>query len=100
MSNRPVHFTARDGRALIAYEPFTVNSTEVLTELAWAYTRGQKTCDLAHCPSDQNGYCLECHMVAAEVRDIASLALTGKPYPTNERLARNEAQTSRHTHQR
>lgn len=84
MSNRPLHFTARDGRALIVYEPLDMNSTYVLTELTWAYTRRQKVCDLTHCPADAGTYCLECHMVAAEARDLVSLAETGKPYPTTK----------------
>lgn len=69
-SHHVIRFVARDQRELLAYDPLTVNSTYVLCELAWAWPTGQKLCDMKHCPADQGGYCLECHMVAAEARDL------------------------------
>lgn len=77
----PVTFKARDGRELVARDPLNSNTEEVLTELAWAHTSHQHICGLQRCPADQGGYCLECHLLAAEARDLVSVRQTGEPYP-------------------
>lgn len=74
------HFVDRKGRELFAADPLEANDTWILVEYTWAYTRGQKVCDMKWCPSDEGGYCLECHMHAAEARDIVSVRHTGKPW--------------------
>lgn len=86
----PITFKARDGRELVARDPLADNTDEVLTELAWAHTGHQHICEMQRCPADQGGYCLECHMVAAEARDLVSVRQTGEPYP-NETRVRSKA---------
>lgn len=70
MSSPVIRFVDRVGNTLFAYDPLTINSTHVLRELAWAYPAHQKICPAKHCPADQQGYCLECHSVAATARSI------------------------------
>jgi hypothetical protein len=60
-----IAFLARDGQRMFAFGSRT-DPTSVLTELAWAYSLGQKLCDLPGCPATEGGYCLECHMYGAE----------------------------------
>lgn len=68
----PISFTGRDGSRMFAFYPLHDNPTNVLVELAWAWPGGQKLCDMRSCPATDGGYCLECHMVAAEARDHAA----------------------------
>lgn len=80
MNGRRHYFTDRKGREQFAAEPLVANDTWILVEYCWAYTRGQKVCDMPRCPSDEGGYCLECHVCAAEARDLVCIRHTGKPW--------------------
>lgn len=66
-----------DGKRMFAFfngcDPFAV-----MRRAAWAFTEGKKVCDLIHCPADQGGYCLECHMFAAIARNAARAMLAAR----------------------
>jgi len=73
MCNNCINFKHRNGTDLVAHYPLLVNDSYVILELAWAWPNGQKLCGLKRCPSIKGGYCLECHMIAADARSLAEL---------------------------